>query len=192
MAFKKGETVADPEEIIRKLRQEIKDLRNKPRLIKEVQIVPADYEDLKRDNRQLTDKCKRLTRIIQSGRISTLATELIEFESYCKAHLRRIAHEARVNDYSQEDMETILKICEYLSNISAQLYGQASIYRQGRLLDNSALWKCDKLRSSLMEVLSGNDFIDRVDPSKADVLCHRMKVFRENLLNCFKEQDEDL
>lgn len=175
------------EETIQKLRAELADLRNKPSGIREVPVEPADYRSLKSENRKLQDICKRLSRVIESGKITTISIALDEFEGMVKARLRKLSAEILANDFSEEDVKSILEFSDFLSDISSQLYGQVSIYQQGRYIDNGVLRQCDRLRIEVADFLGSNSFIDGIDPSKAEMLYSEMKKFMECASQCMKE-----
>lgn len=182
-----GKTVEELESIIQKLKEENKILRKKTPDIKEVTVLPADYASLKSQNRKLNNVCKRLTRIISSGKITSLAVALSEFENTAKSQLNRIFEEIKINDYSEADVREVIRLSEFLSNVSMQLYGQVSIFREGCFADNGMLHQADKMRTDVMSLLRASDFVDRIDPAKLNVLCDQMISFRQNVLDCLKE-----
>ena len=178
--------------IIEKLRKENRELRQKSvqYITKNVETMPADYEELKRENKRQRDRIAKLAMIVEHGNISTLDSLIEDYTNFSRDKLKKIAVETCCTNFSAVEVKKVLSLVEYLNYVGGELYGLVSIYEQGRFLGNPKYQLCGMKLVELQNLVNQKNLLSNIDPLKLDIVSQHIKTFIETIKSCFKEGDD--
>lgn len=177
---------------IEKLRKENRELRHKSvqYITKNVETVPADYEELKRENKRQRDRIAKLSLIVEQGNISTLDSLIEDYTSFSRDKLKKIAIETSCTNFSTVEVQKVISLVEYLNYVGGELYGLVSIYEQGRFIGNPKYQLCGMKLVELQNLVNQKNLLHHINPEKLDAVSKHIKHFIENIKSCLKEGDD--
>ena len=86
-----GEIEKNPTEYIHELEEKIRQLESRePKLERIVEITPADYESLKRENRKLEQQIRKYRQILAVGGVSELSLLIDQYIDMSKKQLKKM------------------------------------------------------------------------------------------------------
>ena len=178
--------------IIEKLRKENRELRQKSVQVitKSVEKTPADYEELKRENKRQRDRIAKLSLIVECGNISTLDSLIEDYTNFSRDKLKKIAIETSCTNFSTVEVKKVISLVEYLNYVGGELYGLVSIYEQGRFIGNPQYQLCRMKLVELQNLINKKNLLSHIDPRKMKELSTYINTFVESVESCIKEGDD--
>lgn len=120
-----------------KLKKQLQQLKmHPPALIREKQVPPPDYEDIKKANKALEKQNRRYKQMFSMGHISDLSLLISKFIESSKVDFQKIASEIELTDYNQHQVTEILALVDYLKSACDDFYALISVSEEGRFINN--------------------------------------------------------
>lgn len=117
----------------------IKALKNRePIVVREIQVPPADYEQLKYQVNRQKKQIKKYQQLLAFGGTQNLANLIENFADKAKSSLKRIALEIENTSYDQQQIQRIIKLCDFLDKSREELYSFVSTADDGKFISNPA------------------------------------------------------
>ena len=117
----------------------IKALKNRePIVVREIQVPPADYEQLKYQVNRQKKQIKKSQQLLAFGGTQNLANLIENFADKAKSSLKRIALEIENTSYDQQQIQRIIKLCDFLDKSREELYSFVSTADDGKFISNPA------------------------------------------------------
>ena len=117
----------------------IKALKNRePIIVREIQVPPADYEQLKYQVNRQKKQIKKYQQLLAFGGTQNLANLIENFADKAKSSLKRIALEIENTSYDQQQIQRIIKLCDFLDKSREELYSFVSTADDGKFISNPA------------------------------------------------------
>lgn len=122
-------------------------------------FIPLDYEQLKKNNRLLQQRCKNYENLLSAGNISSLDTLIDSFINSSKTKLKKIVTEIKLNEFSQSTNKQVEYFISYLDFIRNELNSFINISELGKSNDPYYL-KCKKQLQITNDIIIKNDDIN--------------------------------
>lgn len=117
----------------------IKALKNRePIVVREIQVPPADYEQLKYQVNRQKKQIKKYQQLLAFGGTQNLANLIENFADKAKSSLKKIALEIENTSYDQQQIQRIIKLCDFLDKSREELYSFVSTADDGKFISNPA------------------------------------------------------
>lgn len=117
----------------------IKALKNRePIVVREIQVPPADYEQLKYQVNRQKKQIKKYQQLLAFGGTQNLANLIENFADKAKSSLKKIALEIENTSYDQQHIQRIIKLCDFLDKSREELYSFVSTADDGKFISNPA------------------------------------------------------
>ena len=117
----------------------IKALKNRePIVVREIQVPPADYEQLKYQVNRQKKQIKKYQQLLAFGGTQNLANLIENFADKAKSSLKKIALEIENTSYDQQQIQRIIKRCDFLDKSREELYSFVSTADDGKFISNPA------------------------------------------------------
>ena len=117
----------------------IKALKNRePIVVREIQVPPADYKQLKYQVNRQKKQIKKYQQLLAFGGTQNLANLIENFADKAKSSLKKIALEIENTSYDQQQIQRIIKLCDFLDKSREELYSFVSTADDGKFISNPA------------------------------------------------------
>lgn len=117
----------------------IKELESRePVAIREVPVPPADYEQLKYQVNRQQKQIKKYQQLLAFGGTQNLANLIEGFADKAKSTMKKIALEIENTSYDQQQIQRIIKLCDFLDKSREELYSFVSTADDGKFISNPA------------------------------------------------------
>ena len=117
----------------------IKALKNRePIVVREIQVPPADYEQLKYQVNRQKKQIKKYQQLLAFGGTQNRANLIENFADKAKSSLKKIALEIENTSYDQQQIQRIIKLCDFLDKSREELYSFVSTADDGKFISNPA------------------------------------------------------
>ena len=117
----------------------IKALKNRePIVVREIQVPPADYKQLNSQVNRQKKQIKKYQQLLAFGGTQNLANLIENFADKAKSSLKKIALEIENTSYDQQQIQRIIKLCDFLDKSREELYSFVSTADDGKFISNPA------------------------------------------------------
>lgn len=137
-------SLIDDETAVLRMQLEEKDKRiialknREPIVVREIQVPPADYEQLKYQVNRQKKQIKKYQQLLAFGGTQNLANLIENFADKAKSSLKKIALEIENTSYDQQQIQRIIKLCDFLDKSREELYSFVSTADDGKFISNPA------------------------------------------------------
>lgn len=94
------------------------------KIIKEVHVIPKDYEEIKAKNKVLEAERKKFAALMQNDRSVVMRDMVIKFERDIKTHAEAIAVEFMYVHCNREERACLIELIDFLRDVTDQLEQQ--------------------------------------------------------------------
>lgn len=159
--------------------------RSVQKITKEVEVPPADYENLKKEVKKLEKKVKGYQQIFEMGGISNISIHIDKYKEMSKSQLLKICSEAHSMDYDRQQISEIVGLIDFLSQTQEQLSSLISTSSEGKFLVNRAFRQVDIDIQQITGKLNTKSNLINLDESKLEELHQILLRIFETIDNFF-------
>lgn len=128
-----GEIEKNPTEYIHELEEKIRQLESRePKLERIVEITPADYESLKRENRKLEQQIRKYRQILAVGGVSELSLLIDQYIDMSKKQLKKISAEIHISNFDKIHIQQIIHLTDYITGVQQEFDSFISMHTEGK------------------------------------------------------------
>lgn len=113
-------------------------LKQKPtEIVREVEVTPPDYNELKLRARKQEKIIKKYEQMFALGGVSDLTILIDNFIDSAKSQLKKISMEIECTSYDKQQIQRIIKLCDFLDQSREELYSFIETAEQGKFINNA-------------------------------------------------------
>lgn len=175
------------EQEIQQLKAEIaaNQKRNTAVAIREVKVLPPDYEENKATIRRLEKKISKYQKIFELGNMSELGILIDKYVEDSKKQLRKIAMEIKSTSYERYQIIQIINLIDFMAKIRDELYSFIITTEEGKFLINPAYRKVSFDINVITDTLKEKKKIINLDEDKLEELHQLLRTTNNNLNEFF-------
>jgi len=158
---------------LEKLRAEVASLHEKLKTTAELhtitqlkEVKPADYDDIKKQNRMLTNIVKKYQQAYAMGGISTLTILVDDYKTFSKKRLAEITNEILAQNYDRETINEVTDLCDYLTFIRSEFRALVQTHINGKFVTNPAFRKIKNDVENITTMLGKESVLMKLDEGK--------------------------
>lgn len=116
----------------------IRKLENRKPVVveKKVSVPPPDYEYIKNQAARMQKQLKKYQQLLAFGGTSNLSILIEGFAEKAKSSLKKIAMEIENTNYDQQQIQRIIKLCDFLDQSREELYSFIATADEGKFVTN--------------------------------------------------------
>ena len=150
-----GEIEKNPTEYIHELEEKIRQLESRePKLERIVEITPADYESLKRENRKLEQQIRKYRQILAVGGVSELSLLIDQYIDMSKKQLKKISAEIHISNFDKIHIQQIIHLTDYITGVQQEFDSFISMHTEGKWVVHPIYRKLESDIRRINEMLS--------------------------------------
>lgn len=166
----------NPTEYINELEEKIQQLESRePKIERIVEITPADYESLKRENRKMEQQIRKYRQILSVGGVSELSLLIDQYIETSKKQLKKILGEINISNFDKIHIQQIIQLTDYINAIQQELNAFISMHTEGKWVVHPIYRKLDSDIRQINEMLSCKTNFYRIEEP-------RLEEFHQTLL----------
>lgn len=171
-----GEIEKNPTEYIHELEEKIRQLESRePKLERIVEITPADYESLKRENRKMEQQIRKYRQILSVGGVSELSLLIDQYIETSKKQLKKISGEINISNFDKIHIQQIIQLTDYINAVQHEFNAFISMHTEGKWVVHPIYRKLESDIRQINEMLSCKTNFYRIEES-------RLEEFHQTLL----------
>lgn len=159
--------------------------RNTAVTIREVKVLPPDYEENKATIRRLEKKISKYQKIFELGSMSELEILVDKYVEDSKKQLRKIAMEIKSTSYERYQIIQIINLIDFMAKIRDELYSFIITTEEGKFLINPAYRKVSFDINVITDTLKEKKKIINLDEDKLEELHQLLRTTNNNLNEFF-------